>query len=58
MPTGPQGQKRPRDVNACAVMVMKIATGQIEEEYETPTDSRKRSNVSSRHPSVGVSTPP
>ena len=31
MPTGPQGQKRPRDVIGCAVHVMKIATGQIEE---------------------------
>ena len=31
MPTGPQGQKRPRDTNACAVHVAKIATGEIEE---------------------------
>ena len=31
MPTGPQGQKRPADVVGCAVMVGKIATGEIEE---------------------------
>ncbi len=31
MPVGPQGQKRPADVTGCAVTVMKIATGEIEE---------------------------
>jgi hypothetical protein len=31
MPKGPQGQKRPADANACAVMVAKIATGEIED---------------------------
>jgi hypothetical protein len=31
MPKGPKGQKRPADVIADAVTVMKIATGQIEE---------------------------
>ena len=34
MPTGPRGQKRPADVIGCAVMVAKIATGEIEEELE------------------------
>jgi len=34
MPRGPQGQKRPADVIGAAVMVMKIATGEIS---ETPT---------------------
>ena len=42
MPTGPQGQKRPRDPNACAVMVMKIATGQIEEKLPQADRPRKR----------------
>ena len=32
MPKGPQGQKRPADVIGNAVMVMKIATGEIEED--------------------------
>jgi len=31
MPKGPQGQKRPADVIARAVMVARIATGEIEE---------------------------
>lgn len=31
MPKGPQGQKRPADVIGCAVMVGKIATGEIED---------------------------
>jgi hypothetical protein len=31
MPKGPQGQKRPADVIGTAVMVAKIATGEIED---------------------------
>src|SRR5215213_2623608 len=31
MPTGPKGQKRPAHVNARAVMIAKIATGEIED---------------------------
>jgi nanoRNase/pAp phosphatase (c-di-AMP/oligoRNAs hydrolase) len=31
MPKGPQGQKRPADVIGAAVMVAKIATGEIED---------------------------
>ena len=31
MPKGPQGQKRPADVNKRAVMIARIATGEIEE---------------------------
>lgn len=29
MPKGPQGQKRPADVIGCAIMVAKIATGEL-----------------------------
>lgn len=39
MPKGPQGQKRPADVVGCAVHVMRIATGEIEENLE---DAPKR----------------
>lgn len=39
MPTGPKGQKRPADVIGAAVMVAKIATGDIEE--QTDQDSGK-----------------
>ena len=31
MAKGPRGEKRPADVNARAVMIAKIATGEIEE---------------------------
>lgn len=31
MPKGPQGQKRPADVVGAAVMIARIATGEIEE---------------------------
>jgi hypothetical protein len=31
MPTGPKGQRRPADVNARAVMIAKIATGEIDD---------------------------
>ena len=34
MPRGPQGQKRPADVIGNAVKVMRVATGEEEEEYE------------------------
>lgn len=34
MPTGPKGQKRPADVIGAAIMVAKIATGEIEETIE------------------------
>ena len=31
MPRGPKGEKRPADTNSCAVMVAKIATGEVED---------------------------
>lgn len=34
MPKGPKGEKRPADVIGAAVKVMKIATGEIEEDTE------------------------
>jgi len=34
MPKGPKGQKRPADVIGAAVKVMKIATGEIEEDID------------------------
>ncbi|GGF12991.1 hypothetical protein GCM10011611_18360 [Aliidongia dinghuensis] len=34
MPKGPQGQKRPGDVIGAAIMVGKIATGEITESQE------------------------
>ena len=43
MTTGPNGEKRPRDPIACATMVAKIATGEIEEVYAKPRKHRRRS---------------
>lgn len=41
MPKGPQGQKRPADAIARAVMVAQIATGEIEEDaYAEPSVKR------------------
>ena len=37
MPRGPNGEKRPRDTIGCAVHVMKIATGEIDEELPAKT---------------------
>ena len=41
MPRGPKGEKRPADVIGAAVMVGRIATGEIEE--TTPSSGRVRS---------------
>ena len=34
MPKGPRGEKRPADAVGAAIMVVKIATGEIEEHTE------------------------
>jgi hypothetical protein len=41
MPRGPKGEKRPADVNARAVMIGKIATGEIEDVRPTPESEGK-----------------
>jgi hypothetical protein len=41
MPRGPKGERRPADVNARAVMIAKIATGQITEDIATPESEGK-----------------
>jgi hypothetical protein len=38
MPRGPKGEKRPADVNARAIMIAKIATGEVD---DTPEDDGK-----------------
>jgi hypothetical protein len=40
MPKGPKGQKRPADVVGNAVRVMRIATGEAEEEYDTSHEGK------------------
>lgn len=39
MPRGPKGERRPADVIGAAVMVAKIATGEIEERVEPKKES-------------------
>ena len=51
MAYGPKGQWRPADTGACAVHVMKIATGQIEETYEPPRDPKADHAAASRRAS-------
>ncbi len=41
MPRGPKGEKRPADVIGAAVKVAKIATGEIEEDIDTPEKEGK-----------------
>jgi hypothetical protein len=41
MPRGPKGEKRPADVNARAVMIGKIATGEMEDVRPTPESEGK-----------------
>lgn len=43
MPKGPKGEKRPGDVIGAAVRVMKIATGEIED--ETTEDGKNKAAV-------------
>jgi hypothetical protein len=42
MPTGPRGERRPADVIGAAIMVAKIATGEIAE-HPKPKSGRVRS---------------
>lgn len=37
MPIGPRGEKRPADSIGCAVMVGRLATGEITEELSQPS---------------------
>lgn len=39
MPKGPRGEKRPADAIGLAVMIGKIATGEIEDERETASSA-------------------
>ena len=41
MPKGPKGEKRPADVIANAVKIGRIATREIEEDYDTPESQGK-----------------
>jgi len=44
MPRGPKGEKRPGDVIGAAIMVAKIATGEMDD--DVPNESRRRGGLS------------
>ena len=44
MAQGPQGQRRPADAVGCAIMVAKLATGEITEELKEPS-GKARSGI-------------
>jgi hypothetical protein len=46
MPRGPKGEKRPADAIGNAIMVAKIATGEIEEGGAPPDDGKDPAAVS------------
>jgi hypothetical protein len=48
MPTGPKGQKRPRDTNQLAKLIVDIATGQVEDREPTPVEQGKSSAAMKR----------
>ena len=50
MPRGPNGEWRPADVVGCAVHVMKIATGEIEEALPEPTPLRPDVSMAASEP--------
>jgi hypothetical protein len=55
MPTGPRGEKRPADVIGAAVMVAKIATGEIIEVQNTKS-GRVRSGIAGAKARVQATT--
>ena len=53
MPRGPQKQWRPAGTAECAVHIMKIATGELDETFEPPKldpdpDASKRASVAAK----------
>ena len=48
MPKGPQGQKRPADAIGCAIVVAKIATGEIEDDLQEPSGRVRSGKVGGR----------
>jgi hypothetical protein len=41
MPIGPKGEKRPRDANQLAKLIVDIATGQVKDREPTPEEQGK-----------------
>lgn len=48
MPKGPRGENRPADAIGCAVMVGKIATGEIEDDVTVPSGRVRSGRVGAK----------
>lgn len=48
MPTGPRGEKRPADVIGAAVMVARIAIGELAEELKEPSGKVRSGKAGSK----------
>jgi hypothetical protein len=48
MPRGPQGQRRPADSIGCAVMVARLATGEIAEILKEPSGKVRSGKAGSK----------
>lgn len=48
MPRGPQGQKRPADAIGCAIMVGRLATGEINEILMEPSGKVRSGKAGSK----------
>ena len=56
MPKGPKGQQRPADAIGCAVVVAKIATGEIQETLKTPSGKIKSGQAGAAGRAASLST--
>jgi hypothetical protein len=55
MPKGPQGQKRPADVIGAAVMVARIATGEVEDKITQKAYTREAGRIGGKARAVKLS---
>jgi hypothetical protein len=53
MPKGPRGEKRPGDVIGAAIMVAKIATGEIEDNADAPAAKKAKGEKAASRRRVG-----
>jgi hypothetical protein len=45
MPRGPKGERRPADVIGAAIMVAKIATGEIDDDFGKPPNAEEKADL-------------
>jgi hypothetical protein len=55
MPKGPQGQKRPADAIGLAVMIGKIATGEIEDDVATKSAAAQLGSLGGKKRAANMS---